>query len=116
MTNEVVTKHQMLEELNKHCSELLENKQEKNAVEIKKEVCKLNEQWDYLYNELKLREKSAQSVLTLWYSYEERVTEMKMFLDDVKQRMADIEVASNEKELVDRVQFLKVRRLFLTKS
>eukprot|EP00111_Clytia_hemisphaerica_P004722 TCONS_00013567-protein len=107
MTNEVVTKHGLLEDLNKYCSELLENKQEKDAVEIKKQVCKLNEQWDHIYNELKLREKSAQSVLTLWYSYEERVKGMKTYLEEIAKRMSDIEVASNEKELDDKIRFIK---------
>ena len=103
----------MLEELNKHCSELLENKQEKDAVEIKKQVCKLNEQWDQMYNELKLREKSAQSVLTLWYSYEERVKGMKTFLEDIAKKISDVEIASNEKELHEKICFLKVCCVFV---
>ena len=74
MTSQLVTKHSLLEELNNFCEELLEKKQEKDAVHIKKEVCQLNDQWDKLYADLKLREKSSQNILALWYSYVDRMS------------------------------------------
>jgi hypothetical protein len=115
LTSEVVTKHELLEKLNEHCAELLENKQEKNAVNIKNEVCRLNDRWDEMYEELKFREKSAQSILMLWYSYRDKMRSMNEFLDNLKVQIHEQQsVCKDEKELNENIKKVEVSQFLRT--
>lgn len=104
----MVTKHELLEELNNYSTELLKHKQEKDAVQIKNEVCNLNQKWDRIYEELKLREKSCQDSLALWYNYQAKKKKMEDFLRDIIEKKEALDICMNEKELEEKTNFLQV--------
>lgn len=109
----MVTKHELLEELNSYSTELLKHKQEKDAVQIKNEVCNLNQRWDRIYEELKLREKSCQDSLALWHNYQAKKKKMNDFLRSISEKIETLDVCMNEKELEEKTTFFKVSKQFL---
>ena len=94
--------------MNNYSTELLKHKQEKDAVQIKNEVCNLNEKWDRIYEELKLRKKSCQDSLALWHNYQAKKTKMKDFLGSISEKIETLDICMNEKELEEKTIFLKV--------
>ena len=68
-----------------------------------------------MYEELKFREQSAQSILTLWHSYQEKMKKMKEFLDNLKSQVYDQQsVSRSEKELHEKAKQLEVSRNFFS--
>ena len=92
----------------------MKHKQEKEAIQIKNEVCKLNQRWDSIYEELKLREKSCQASLTLWHSYQEKKGKMKGFVQGMREEIGNLEVCLDQQDLQEKTSFLKVSSINLS--
>ena len=107
MTNEIVTNHCKLELINESCNSLIKNKHEKRAMDLKNQVCKLNEKWDQLYQQSKLKEKSAQKILSVWFIYKEKLKMMHDYFNDINERMK-MKKCSNSDELLERIHAYQV--------
>ena len=91
---------------------MLKYKQEKDAVQIKTEVCQLNEKWDRIYEELKLREKSCQDNLAFWHNYQEKKKKMQDSLIGIQEKIQTLDICMDEKELEEKTTYLKVGQNF----
>lgn len=74
---------------------------------IRAEVCTLNEHWDNLYQQLKLKEQSSQNILALWYNYKDKMRQMHSTLDNFEAQI-ELQKNKNEEELSERIQHYQV--------
>ena len=82
---------------------------------MKKQVCKLNEKWDKLYELTKLKEKASKNILAAWYTYQEKKakitewlenhetklqTDLSRNMDDLRKKEVLLEVSNKSFQLV----------------
>lgn len=112
LLQDVVTKHCILEEISQISASLLDGSTEKQAVDLKSEVCKLSEEWDKIYQESKDREKFVRKSLMYWYSYVEKVEHLKAWFDDMKYQISVKAVPCEEPRALD--ELLAVLRVSIS--
>lgn len=71
--------------MNTLSSELSLDIREQLAMELRNNICNLNDHWDKLYEEAKCNANYAKKHLNPWFSYRDKIEEMKKWIEDIEQ-------------------------------
>ena len=76
---------------------------------MKKQVCKLNEKWDKLYEITKLKEKASKNILASWYTYKEKKAKITEWLRNHEIKLR-IDISRNMDDLREKEVLLEVSK------
>lgn len=84
LIEKVVTNHKTLELLNTISSELSLDIGDRSGMNLRNNLCNLNDRWDRLYEQAKCNSEYAKKHLSPWFSYRGKIEEMDKWLEEME--------------------------------